>query len=250
VRVEFGADRFAVRDLSLSLVEGRAFLFTEQRIPRGTTGTLVFRVTPWDPPFRVRGEVVRVGPAGGAGDEGPPGIGIRLLDLSDENRRRLQRLVDDVRDGSVVESIRRSLRESPRGLDQELRLRTPDQKMLLAICAQGEEIDALLRDGHPSVLQRLLENPRLQIQHVRALARDPRMPTRLLLDIRRKAQWFRDDEVRWSFCRHPKAPFHDVQHVLTTLAVPRLQQIVADSHVRPNVRNKAKDVLKRKRSGG
>lgn len=249
VRVEFAAERFAVRELTLNLSESGVFVPTEHMLPPGTTGALVFRTTPWDPPFTVRGEVVRIVLPDGPDEDGPPGLGIRFVELADDDRGRLQRLVDGVRDGSVVESIRRSLRESPLGLDQELRRRTPDQKMLLAVCARGEEIDALLRDGNPSVLQRLLENPRIQIQHVRALVRDPRMPTRLLLDVRRKARWFRDDEVRWSFCRHPKAPFHDVQHVLTSLAVPRLQQIVIDTHVRPNVRNKAKDVLKRKRGG-
>jgi len=249
VRVEFEGERFSIREFTANLSEGGIFLQTEHMVPPGARGRLTFRITPWDPPFTVTAEVVRIVLPDGPEPDGPAGLGIRFVDLADDDRRRLQRIVEGVRDGSVVESIRRSLRESPHGLVQELRQRTPDQKMMLAVCAQGEEIDALLRDGNPSVVQRLLENPRLQVHHVRALMRDARLPASLLLDVKREVRWFRDDEVRWSFCRHPKAPFHEVQVVLASLPVPRLQQIVADSLVRPNVRQKAGDVLRRKRSG-
>lgn len=246
VRVEFRGSRFAIREFVANLSEGGLFVMTEQMVPPGTRGTLTFRITPWDPPFTLDAEIVRIvlpdGPKAGR----PPGLGIRFLDLDDADRKRLQRVVDGVRDGSVVESIRRSIRESPHGLDQELRLRTPDQKMILAIGARGEEIDALIRDGNPSVVQRLFDNPRLQVHHVRVVMRDARLPARVLLDIKRQPRWFRDEEVRWAYCRHPKAPFQDVQQVLSTLSVPRLRQIETDGLLRQDVRNKARDIARRK----
>ena len=246
VRVEFRGTRFAIREFTANLSQGGLFLLTEHMVPPGTHGRLTFRVTPWDPPFTLDAEVVRVVLPGGPETDRPAGLGIRFAGIPDADRVRLQRLVDGVRDGSVIESIRRSIRESSHGLDHELRHRTPDQKMILAIGAQGEEIDALIRDGNPSVMQRLLDNPRLRIQHVRVVMRDPRAPARVLLDIKRQQQWFRDEEVRWAYCRHPKAAFMDVQHVLSTLSVPRLQQIAADGLVRMNVRNKAREIVHRK----
>ena len=246
VRVEFRGTRFAIRELTANLSQGGLFLVTERMIPPGTRGRLTFRVTPWDPPFTLDAEVVRMVPPGGPESDGPAGLGIRFASIPDADRVRLQRLVDGVRDGSVIESIRRTIRESTHGLDHELRHRTPDQKMILAIGAQGEEIDALIRDGNPSVVQRLLDNPRLRIQHVRVIMRDPRAPTRVLLDVKRQNRWFRDEEVRWAYCRHPKAAFADVQHVMGTLSVPRLTQIAADGLVRMNVRQKAREIVRRK----
>jgi len=247
VRVDFRSERFRIQEFTANLSEGGIFLLTEHTVPIGASGRLTFRISPWDPAFTVEAEVVRAVLPDGPPEDGPAGLGIRFRNLSDADRNSLQRIVEGVQDGSVVEAIRRSLRESPHGLEQELRRRSVDQKMMLAICAKLEEIDVLIRDGNPSVLQRLLENPRIGIQHVRAIVRDPRVPAPLLLHIKRQPAWFRDEEVRWSFCRHPKAPFLEARRVLESLSVPRLQQIAADGHVRMNVRGLARDILARKR---
>jgi uncharacterized protein (TIGR02266 family) len=242
-RAEFAGARFLINEFTANLSEGGIFLNTEHMVPPGTVGKLTLRITQWDVPFTLEAEVVRIVQPDG---EERPGLGIRFLNVSDADRRKLQRLVEGLRDGSVVEALRRGIREAPHGMLHELRTRPVDQKVMLAISANGEEIDALIRDGNPVVIQRLLDNSRLQIAHVRAIVRDPRLPPKPLLDIQRQPRWFRDEEVRYLFCMHPKAPFPQVIPVLSGLSVPRLKQISIHPNVNTRVQNKAKEILKRK----
>ena len=79
----------------------------------------------------------------------PVGVGIRFLDLAPADLKRLGRLVDGIRDGSVTQAIRRSIEEGKTDLLQELRRRPIDQKVIFALTAGAEEIDALIRDGVP-----------------------------------------------------------------------------------------------------
>lgn len=246
IRVDFEGERFTIREFTANLSEGGIFLRTDVVVLPGTRGRLTFRLTQWDRPFTVEAEVVRtVMPT--EGDQAPePGLGIKFLNVPDEDLRKLRRLVDGIQDGSVVESIRRAVRESPKDLLHELRTLPTDQKLMLSISANKEEIDALIKDGHSSVMLRLLENPRLNVVHVRAIARDPRMETRVMLEIRKRQRWMSDEEIRYWFCRNPRSPMHEVQPVLPTLSVPHLQQMARDTNVRPPVRVKAREALSRK----
>jgi uncharacterized protein (TIGR02266 family) len=247
VRVDFEGDRFTIREFTANLSEGGIFLRTEHMVPPGRRGRLTFRLTQWDRPFTVEAEVVRV-EMPDQGPDGPaPGLGIRFINLSPQDLAKIRRLVDGIRDGSVVEAIRRTVRESPKGLVQELRNIPTDQKLMLSIAANKEEIQALIRDGHSTVMLRLLENPRLTVPHVRAIVRDTRMETRVMLEIRKHQKWMSDEEVRYWFCRNPRSPFHEVQPLLPTLSIPHLQHMARDANVRPQVRTAAREAVSKRR---
>ena len=61
------------------------------------------------------------------------GLGIMFIDLTRKDKAKLQRLVDGIRDGSITQSIRRSIREGSGVLLHELRKRPADHKRCCVI---------------------------------------------------------------------------------------------------------------------
>jgi len=245
VLVTFDSESYTVRDFTLNLSEGGIFLQTERLCSPGTRGALKFRATQFESPFTLRGEVVRVVRPGEGADGQQCGLGIRFLEVSEGDLKRLRRLVEGVRDGSVVQAIRRSIRESSRTILEEIRRRPVDQKMMLAVVAQGEEITALIRDGNPSVLIRLFGNPRLAVTHVQVLLQDKGLPTRVLSAVKKCRKWMQDDEVQWLFCSHPNTILVDVMTQLPSLPAGRLRQLATDRTIRPKIRIRAQELVNR-----
>jgi uncharacterized protein (TIGR02266 family) len=249
IMASFATETFTIREFTLNLSEGGVFLPTETICPPGTRGSLKFRITQFEDPFTLEAEVVHViVPDNDAGR--PAGMGIRFVEVPDEDRKRLQRLVEGVRDGSVVGAIRRSMREGRRSLLEELRRRPVDQKMMLAISARAEEIYAILRDGNPAVVERSLQNPRFLSKHVVALLRDVRTNARLLRMVNANRTWMSDPDVRWHFCNHVNAAIDDVLARLSELPVVRLRQLAENRRVRQPIRTKAREWARRKMGGG
>lgn len=249
-RVEFAGEFFTVREFSANLSESGVFLPTERVLPPGTRGTLTFQVSQWDRPFAVQAEVVRAVTQEDCPPGRLPGIGVRFVELSEVDHDRLRRLVRGVRDGSVVQAIRRSLREDGTGLDHELRRRPIDQKLILATFASAEEIDALIRDGQRAVIERLLANPRIRVPQVRAILRNTSLPYAPLAEIGRQREWLADEEARYLFCRHPSAPLQEALLLLAQLPVPRIRQLAADTNLRPAILDRARALLKDKSRSG
>jgi len=245
VLVSFSSSAQAIRDFILDLSEGGIFLPTEKICEVGTLGTLKFRVSQFEDPFTLKGEVVRIGrPAERSGGD-QSGMGIRFVDLTDQDVKRLRRLVDRVRDGSVAESIRRSIRESGRTLDQEIRRRPVDQKLMLAVTATNQEIQALVREGNPTVLVRLLDCPRLNPSHVLTMLRSPLIPTRFLMALRKNGKWLNNDEVRYLFCVHRNSVLSEALVELTRLPHAWQVKIAQDMRVRRPIRVKAAELGRR-----
>ena len=240
VQAEFGGTRFTAKEFIADLSQAGVFLPTELIVEPRTEGTLTFRATRYEEPFTVRAEVAVAFPPGNAVYGGEPGLGVMLKDLTPTLRDRLDRMVDGTRDGSIVESIRRAVREGTKSLEQQLRGRPTDQKLMLAMQAEGPEIDALLKDGNPVVVTRLLQNPRLQIPHVRAMTRDARLTTPILLAVGKKREWIEDDEILFNFCKHPKAPRHEVKRRIVNLSLPKIRELILAPGVHPEVRAEAK----------
>ena len=249
VLVSFASDSYTVRDFTVNLSEGGIFLQTERVCPPATRGSLKFRASQFEEPFTLRAEVVRVVPPGEEADGQPCGMGIRFLNVSEKDLNRLRRLVEGVRDGSVVEAIRRSVRESTRTILDELRRRPADQKMMLAFAAKGEEITALIRDGNPSVVIRLLDNPRMMISHVRTLLREKGLPSRVLSAVKRNDKCLVDEEARWLFCSHPRALLTEAMEQLPLLPVDRLRQLSGNPVIRQQIRIRAKALAMARGSG-
>jgi uncharacterized protein (TIGR02266 family) len=249
VLASFATASFTIREFTLNLSEGGVFLPTEETCPPGTRGSLKFLSGQFDEGFTLRAEVVHVIEPD-TEVEGQPGMGLRFLDVSPADLDRLRELVEGVRDGSVVEAIRRSIREGRRTLLEELRRRPIEQKMMLALNARTEEILAIIRDGNPAVIERAFQNPRFANKHAIAMLRDPRSSTRLLRLANRNRAWMSDNDIRWHFCNHPKAVVDEVVARLDNLPIARLRQLAEDRRIRPLIRTKARELAKRKMGGG
>jgi uncharacterized protein (TIGR02266 family) len=251
VRVTFSGSTFLIKEFTANLSVGGIFLQTENMVEPGVEGHLTFRGSQWERPFTIRAVVVRAVPPNPESRQ-TPGLGLQFLEIDDASRKSLQRLVDGIQDGSVVEAIRRSIREgASRDLLEEIRKRPIDQRLMLALQAAGEEIDALIRDGNAVVIERMMENPRLSVRHVRTISRDPRLPTQTLMALRRQGRWINDEEVRFNFCSHRSAPMPDVLNMLAQLSVGRLKQMTKNANLRPQVQTRARELLRRQlRSGG
>ena len=88
-----------------------------------------------------------------------------------------------------------------------------------------------------------MENPRLNIPHIRSIARNTRMTPTIMLAVKKNDEWMKDEEVQYLFCKHPRSPIQEVQPVLHKLPRRRLQQLVQDSNVQPIVRKKIEALL-------
>ncbi|NIM00392.1 MAG: hypothetical protein GTN89_05675 [Acidobacteria bacterium] len=249
VLVSFDSTTFTVRDFTLDLSAGGILLTTEQTCEPGTVGTLKFRSSQFEEPFEVAGRVVRVVTETERERGTPAGLGIEFLDLSEELKQKLEDLVDGVVAGSVVEAIRKTVREGERNLDQVLRSRPADQKMMLATVATTEEIRALIRDGNPSVMLRLLNSPRLTPNDVILMLRNRNLTTRVLSQVARWLTTRPNEEARWLFVTHPNAMFSEVVTEMTKLNRAKLLQLSLEPNVRQNVRMKAREMTGQRVNG-
>jgi uncharacterized protein (TIGR02266 family) len=250
VLVSFSSDAYAVREFTLDLSEGGIFLLTEKSCPLGTRGSLKFRVSQFEEAFDLQAEVVRTVEPGAEREGQQAGLGMRFLDLDDRDRERLQRLVEGVCNGSVAEAIRRGIRESGRSLEEELRRRPIDQKLMLARTATSQEIQALIRDGNPTVQMRLLDCPRMSMLHMAMMLRMPSLSTRVLQAIRKSRKWLASDEVRWLFCTHPATPISDAMAEIPFLSEAKQLEMSRNMKVRQPIRVKAAELTSLRRRTG
>jgi len=246
VLVSFASDTFTVRQFSLNLSEGGMFLPTDKTCEIGTEGTIKFRSSQYDRPMSVRAKVVRTVVPGSETNGQQAGLGIQFQNLTEKDLERLRAIVEGVSSGTVVERIRRSILESNQTMEVELRQRPTDQKMMLALTATSPEIDALIRDGTPSVLIRLLDCPRLSTPHVAAILRSPRVPTRVLSAIKLRGKWLSGAENRYLFCVHVNANPSEAIGQMKMLPPEHLRRIAANGQVKPALRVKATELSRKK----
>lgn len=242
VLVSFESESFTVRDFTLDLSIGGILLATDHTCPLGTVGTMKFRCSQFEEPFTIQGRVVRIVSEDELAAGKPPGVGIEFIDLDDELKQKLEDLAGGVRVGSVVEAIRKSFREGGSTLDQILRDRPADQKMMLATVANSEEIRALIRDAHPTVLIRLLSSPRVTPPNVIQMLRNRNLTTRVLSAICRTLVAHPNEEARWLFVTHTNAMFTEVVAEMNKLNRVKLLQLSREPDVRQTVRLKAKEM--------
>jgi len=248
VLVTMRSESLTIREFILNLSEGGVFLQTETMCPVGEEVTLTFRATQFDKPFRLKAHIVRTVAPGeeSDGQDARSGLGIQFLNLTDDDRERLRQVVDGVRNGSVVRAIRDSMKNSKRTLEVELRSRPTSQKLMLAVAANEAEIKALIRDANPVVLVRLLDCPHIQVTHVTELLRNRGLPTQVVSAVKAERRFMSNEAIRWLFCTHPTAMLKDVMSEMTRLPPARLQRLATDMTVRPQLRMKAVEFMKKR----
>jgi uncharacterized protein (TIGR02266 family) len=250
VLVSFDTGAFTVRDYIVNLSEGGIYLHTETLCEVGARGTLKFRHSRFERPLTLLAEVVRTVAPGEETHGQRCGMGLRFIDPKRDDLDRLREIVDGVRSGSVVATIRQAIRESGLSADVALRNLPTDQKMMLSLHARGTEIGTLIRDGVPSVVIRLLDCPQLRGQHVQLMLRGRNLPTRVLTAIRKEGKWLANEECRWLFCTHPSAMLPEVIDEMRKLPPARLAALERTMSVRPQVRMKTQELNRRRKRLG
>ena len=245
LRVSFEAEGQVLTDFTHNLSRTGLFLPSTTMLELGTRGSLTLRPTQWDEPLNLEGEVARVVAEAGVALDQPAGLGIRFKNVTPEQQRRIDGIVDGIRTGSISAAIRRSIQDGQKNLGEELRRRSTDQKVIFALSATGMEIDALIRDGNAAAVTRLLRNPRLNVSHVRTILKDVRLPTQVLRGIKRNSGWMADQSIKRLFCVHPAAPLQDVLAILSGLPRPVLEGIARNLNLRAQVRSQARQRAER-----
>jgi uncharacterized protein (TIGR02266 family) len=246
IHVSFEAAGEVLKEFTHNLSSSGLYLPSTTMLKAGTRGVITLRPTQWDDPLTLEGEVVRVVVEAGVAVDQPAGLGIRFLDVTPEQQRRIDGIVDGIRSGSISSAIRRSIENGDRSLREELRKRSTDQKVIFALSASGTEIEAVIRDGNAAAVSRLLRNPRLTVAHVRSILKDVRLPSPVLRGIKRNPGWMADQHIRQLFCVHPNAPLQDVLAILPALPTPVLQGIARNVNLRAQVRTQARQRAERR----
>jgi hypothetical protein len=248
ILLTFKSGSYAVREFAQDISESGAFLPTDRLCDPGVNGTLTLQATQFDRPLVFEAQVVRAVPQEMAPDGRPAGLGVQFLGLTEQQLTQLRNLVEGVHSGTVVDSIRRSLREAGATLGEELRKRPADQKMMLALSARGEEITALIRDGHPSVMMRLLECPHLNATHVVTMMRNPNLPTQVLSAIKRHSKYISNPEVRFLFTTHQNTMLPHAMEQLRLLPPDRLRRVAAMPQLKLQLRARAGELSRQGRT--
>jgi uncharacterized protein (TIGR02266 family) len=245
VLATFATESFTVKSYVLNISVGGIFLHTDRVVEWGEFGSLKFRFSAFDKPFELQARVVRIVRPGEERGGQEPGMGMEFIDLTDKDRERLRNLVEGIQSGSIVAAVRREIKESNLGIDVVLRNKPTDQKMMLALNASGQEIDALIRDANPSVLIRLLDCPHLINHHLRMMLLNRNLPARVLSAIKKDGKWLQNEELRWLFCLHPAAVISEVIEEVRKLPLARLTQLERNVSARRQVRMAAQEIVNR-----
>lgn len=131
-------------------------------------------------------------------------------------------------------------------VDREMAARTLGLRRQLARSLDRDVLNRLMHDQDPTVLQHLLENPRVTERDVLlAAARRPTQPA-ALEEIFRSRRWAQNRRVRKALALNPYCPPALAAAALSLLTRPELREVAADAHVDGGVRAQARRLLARR----
>jgi type IV pilus assembly protein PilZ len=114
LRVEYRRLNSFFADYTKNISRGGTFIHTRKPLPPGTEFLFVLVIPKLDGPIRLIGEVVWVTPPEESNEENPPGMGIRFKYDSDEERSRIEHVVEALVKSELGEHISDRLLHSAR----------------------------------------------------------------------------------------------------------------------------------------
>jgi hypothetical protein len=116
-------------------------------------------------------------------------------------------------------------------LFQRLPAMAAGEKITLARLAAGQVLKALRLDKDPSVIQALLENPRLVEEDVLYLASQQRTPAPVLEAVARDPKWSARREVRIALLRNARTPLSSAIAFVRSLTAVEAKSLATDAKV-------------------
>ncbi len=112
---------------------------------------------------------------------------------------------------------------------------------------EDTDIDALLHHGSREVLERVLEDPRLNEQHLLVLLSRKALPREILLKIGRNREWMSSYALKLAALRHPRTPREIAIPLLKFIYLFDLLGIALTPGVSPDLKRLAEDAILAKR---
>lgn len=144
---------------------------------------------------------------------------------------------------SGADAARSFDRDKEPWVDREMRALPLGQRKQLARGFDRDRLARLVTDPDPAVLRQLLLNPRITEREVLIAASRRPVRTGVLEEIFRSRRWGQNRRVRRAIALNPYAPPALAVAALALLTLPDLREVLADTHLAPEVRTQAQRLI-------
>ncbi len=127
-----------------------------------------------------------------------------------------------------------------KGLLQQIQRLNVGERVRLAMRANREVRNVLLRDSHKEVVLKVLENPKITDSEVELAAKNPQLPEEALRYIAKKKEWVRKYPIMVALVSNPKTPPGISMQFIGNLRTPDLVSLSQSKNIPEMVRNAAR----------
>ena len=128
---------------------------------------------------------------------------------------------------------------APQGGDDayvRVRAASKPEKIQMALHGSREQRAIVLRDIDRSLHRFVLQNPRLEMDEVLAIAKMPTVTTDVLAEIGERREWFQRPDIALALIRNPKTPVPTALKLLEFCGVSEVRRLAKDTNTRQAVR--------------
>lgn len=160
--------------------------------------------------------------------EGPGNrIGLRFLEIEEEDRATLESLVSRVAEGmtpAALEGLPQNA--SPHEIRAALDSVPLAHRITLAKKGLPQHREHLMQDSHLQVLDALARNPNLLLHEIVSLLRMPRLLPHTLATISTDSRWGNHEQVNVLIATHRNTPLPVAEETVSRLRLPVLQKVI------------------------
>lgn len=120
---------------------------------------------------------------------------------------------------------------------------TMTEKVQLAIRADKQERQILMKDMHHQVHIYILKNPRITADEVARMSKSMNISTEMLIDISNNLEWMKQSSIRMSVIKNPKTPMTVVKKHMQHVNDNDLFTLAKSDSVREGVNRLARSIL-------
>ncbi|RME65379.1 MAG: hypothetical protein D6778_06430 [Nitrospirae bacterium] len=127
-----------------------------------------------------------------------------------------------------------------KGLLQQIQRLNVGERVRLAMRANREVRNILIRDSHKEVVMKVLENPKVTESEIELAAKNPQLPEEALRFIAKKREWMRKYPIMVALVSNPKTPPGISMQYIGNLRTPDLIALSQSKNIPEMVRNAAR----------